>query len=51
MYVPAVKETMSSVVAVLLQRNEYGANPPASVKSIAPVLFPKQSTFVITGVI
>ena len=47
MYVPAIKVSMSSVVAALLHRKEYGADPPESVTSIAPVLFPKQSTLVI----
>ena len=45
-YVPAANPVKPWVVAALLHAYVYGAVPPLTVKSIAPVLLPKQSTFV-----
>ena len=46
LYVPAAMLDISSVVAPFDQRKVYGDVPPVGVKLTAPVLCPKQRTFV-----
>jgi hypothetical protein len=46
LYVPAARPVLSSVVMPLPQLYEYGAVPPLAVRLAAPVILPKQSTFV-----
>jgi hypothetical protein len=46
LYVPAVNDDRSSVIAPFDQLYEYGAVPPDTVKLAAPVEFPKHNTFV-----
>jgi hypothetical protein len=48
-YVPAIKESISSVVSPVFQRYVYGEMPPVIARSIAPLFSPKQLTLVMTS--
>ena len=47
-YVPAVNPDISSVIAPLLQANEYGLTPPEKEMSIDPEAFPHISSEILT---